>query len=320
MAKTNQEILKTITTGDLKSPGAGYLNPYQADKFLRMAYEATPFNKLHRKVKRTQKKGEIDKIAIGGRLLRKKTENTDDGYRADVQTAKIEYSTVPIRLPWEITEETLRENIEGENFEDVVMEMMTTQFGIDIEDLHWNGDTDSSDPFISINDGWRKKILAPGSGAHLIDMNASPYHGVGFGKTVLFGAVNALPNKYRGQNLRWLMSPLNRMKYIEYMTHRATGAGDNALLAAGAQVNTPLGYEIVEIPQMPDDMIVLSDPQNFIAVNTYDIRIRKTTEGREAIMEDKRFYVVHVDDDVIIQEMDAIAVIKNVDTSQLETV
>jgi hypothetical protein len=47
-----------------------------------------------------------------------------------------------------------------------------------------------------------------------------------------------------------------------------------------------------------------------LVVNTYDMKIRKTVEGKEAIMKDKRFYVAHLDYDTIIEELDATAIIK----------
>ena len=62
---------------------------------------------------------------------------------------------------------------------------------------------------------------------------------------------------------------------------------------------------------MPDDALLLTDPNNLIVVNTYDMRIRKTTEGKEAIMQDKRFYVIHFDFDTIIEELDATAIVTN---------
>ena len=62
---------------------------------------------------------------------------------------------------------------------------------------------------------------------------------------------------------------------------------------------------------MSDNKILLTDPKNLIVVNTYDMKIRKTTEGKEAIMQDKRFYVCHLDLDPIIEELDATAIITN---------
>ena len=61
---------------------------------------------------------------------------------------------------------------------------------------------------------------------------------------------------------------------------------------------------------MSDDKIILTDPKNLCVVNTYTVRIRKTTEGKEAIYQDKRFYVIHLDFDTIIEETDAAAIIK----------
>ena len=62
---------------------------------------------------------------------------------------------------------------------------------------------------------------------------------------------------------------------------------------------------------MSDDIILLTDPKNFIVVNSYNVRIRKTVEGKEAIMQDKRYYVIHLDFDPVIEELDACALIKN---------
>ncbi|PRT38265.1 phage major capsid protein [Bacillus wiedmannii] len=322
MTMTNAQLLKRLervekaamTTSGMN---AGLLSPEQSKEFFRMAFDSTPFSQLHRKATRKAKQGELDKIAIGGRILRKKTENSDDGYRAGVETSKIEYNTKPIRLPWEITEELLRENIEGEGYEDTVMQLMSTQTGIDLEDLHWNGDMDSSDPFLNINDGWLKKIKKSKT-SHIVD-HAKLVTGTGeaatangFGKGSIFSLSSAMPNKYKNGNLRWIMSPNRREKWIQYLTDRPTGAGDAALLGAGDQVNKPMGYGIVTVPSLADDVIILSDPKNFIAVNTYDTRVRKTTEGKSAVMEDKRFYVIHFDDDAVIQEMDAVAILTNI--------
>ena len=60
---------------------------------------------------------------------------------------------------------------------------------------------------------------------------------------------------------------------------------------------------------MANDTILLTDPKNLIVVNTYGIKVRRTTEGKEAVMMDKRFYVIHFDYDPIIEETDATGII-----------
>ena len=76
--------------------------------------------------------------------------------------------------------------------------------------------------------------------------------------------------------------------------------------------NSPVKIPVVECPSLDDDKIILTDPKNLIVVNTYNTKIRKTVEGKEAIMKDKRFYVVHFDFDAIIEELDAAAIITNI--------
>lgn len=144
MPTNNQIISKagTIATGTISH---GLLNPEQARKFIQQTFEATNLGPLVRHVMRTAKSGEIDKIGIASRILRAKVENTDDGYRAGVNTSVIEYACKAIRLPWEITEETLRENIEGQQMEAIITNLMTTQLGVDLEDLYLNGDEDYAD-------------------------------------------------------------------------------------------------------------------------------------------------------------------------------
>ena len=81
LLRTNKQIVKdgAVTTSVVTS---GLLQPYQAKKFLRQTFDATPLMGAIRHETRTERKGEIDKIGVGRRLLRRKVENTDDGYRA----------------------------------------------------------------------------------------------------------------------------------------------------------------------------------------------------------------------------------------------
>ena len=301
----NEEIIgkAAIQTNTMAS---GILNPEQARKFVQQTFEATNLGPLVRHEMRTSKTGEIDKIGIASRIVRKKTENTDDGYRADVKTSKIEYATTAVRLPWEITEETLRENIEGQNFEDIVTNLMTTQLGIDMEDLYLNGDesTSATDPdydFLKINDGWIKQLSA----GHVVDASQSPYSGA-MSLDLFYATLQAIPNKYNNGKLRWLMSPKRAQEWELFLLDKVItqgGAVPDSIYTAPARI------PVVECPSMPDTRIILTDPKNLIVVNTYGMQIRKTVEGKEAIMQDKRFYVVHLDYDPVIEETDATAII-----------
>ena len=291
-----------IATGTLAS---GLLNPEQARKFIQQTFDATNLGGLVRHEMRTAKTGEIDKIGIGRRIVRKKTENTDDNYRAGVDTSQIEYSTTAVRLPWEITEETLRENIEGQNFENIVTNLMTTQLGVDMEDLYLNGDeatepTDKDYDFLKINDGWIKQI---GNGGHVYDATSEDDMSL----DMFYKALASLPNKYNNGKLRWLMSPKRAQEWELFLLNKVVNQGG---AVPDSVYTSPARIQAVECPSLDDKTILLTDPKNLIVVNTYSVQIRKTTEGKEAIMQDKRFYVVHLDYDPIIEELDATAMIK----------
>ncbi len=305
MPISNRTIIQkaAIETASLSS---GLLNPEQARKFIQQTFDATNLNQLVRHEMRTAKSGEIDKIGIARRILRKKTENHDDGYRAGVETSQIEYATTAVRLPWEITEETLRENIEGQTLETIITNLMTTQLGVDMEDLYLNGDEDTESTvqdydFLKINDGWIKQIS---EGGHIYDASSESDMSL----DLYYRTLSQLPNKYNNGNLRWLMSPKRAQKWELFLLNKVIGQGGavpDSVYAAPARIPA------VECPSMSDDTIILTDPKNLVVVNTYSVKIRKTMEGKEAIMMDKRFYVVHLDYDPIIEEPDATAIIKN---------
>lgn len=347
MPISNNELIRkaAIATGTLSS---GLLNPEQARKFIQQTFDTTNLNKLIRHEMRTAKTGEIDKIGIARRILRKKTENHDDGYRAGVETSQIEYATTAVRLPWEITEETLRENIEGQNLEQIITDLMTTQLGIDLEDLYLNGDEDMSDipvfstttayakgdkvvyngklyvftgthaagawtgtdaeefgtqgdaDFLKINDGWIKQIS---NGGHVHDASGDSNMSL----DLFYKTLKTLPNKYNNGKLRWLMSPHRAQEWELFLLNKVVNAGG---AVPESVYNSPARIPAVECPSLDDGTIILTDPKNLVVVNTYSVKIRKTTEGKEAIMMDKRFYVTHLDYDPIIEELDATAIIK----------
>lgn len=322
--RTNNQIVKNaaISTDTVTH---GLLNPEQSRQFIKQTFENTALGGLIRREMRRAKTGEIDKIGIADRILRKKVEGIDanengsaptlnpntgqiTGYRATPHFSQVPYSTVAVRLPWEITEETLRENIEGQGLESTISTLMTTRLGTDLEDLYLNGDvnTPSSDPdhlFYYINDGWIKQIS---NGGHVYD--ASSITG-GMNLDLFYNALSSIPNKYNNGSLRWLMSPRRAQEWELFLLKQGLNSGANF---PDSLYNSPAAIPTVRVPSMPDSKILLINPQNMIVVNTYDVKIRKTNTDVRSIMEDKRFYVVHLDFDTIIEELDATAIIENI--------
>lgn len=305
MAISNRAIVKeAINTGSMQN--AGLLSPYQSKRFLKQSFEQQNLMKLVRHEMRTERTGEIDKIGIAKRILRAKTEGVDDGYRAGVNTSSIEYACKAVRLPWEITEETLKENIEGEGLEKTITDLMTEQVGADTEDLALNGDedTESTDPdynFLKLNDGWIKQMK---NSSHVEDRSSKNNGAMSI--SVYYDMLEQIPNKYNTGKLRWIMSPRRQQEWEKYLFEQMIQHG--GIVSEGVFKN-PASIPTISCSSLEDSDILLCDPKNLVVCNSYSMKIRKTNEGKTAVMEDKRFYVVHFDADFIIEELDACGII-----------
>jgi HK97 family phage major capsid protein len=308
MTMSNQALLRkaagAIGTADVGTAGSGLLSAEQSTVFLKRVYDATPFSQAQRNLTRKSGEGSINKIGIGGRILRKKNEGVDDATLVKPEFGEVDYVVRRYRADSEINEEVFQDNIEGEGFEDTWINEVTGQIGRDLEDLHFNGDESlTSDPFLKLNEGWLEQLAASGSGAHRV--NGATIDSGAVTKGQFFAGLAAMPGKFKSDgSLRWIGNPSVFEAYFEYLTDRATAAGDAALLGGDARL--PGAIPRLEVPAMPTTRLVLADPKNFIVVTKREIRYRKTTEGREAIRQDKRFYAWFLGTDPIIEETDAI--------------
>lgn len=290
----------------------GMLNPEQSTEFLKMVFDDSSFLGELSHQTRTATKGTIEKLGIGRRLLRKQIEATDNlsGKGVDPSIGSVPYSCTDVLLGAEISEKFLRENIEQEGFETTFMGMIANQVKVDMLDLAFNGDsaTVNTNPdydFLSIDDGIVKQLA---TGSHILD---STTLGTTFTDDIFTGALRALPSKYFNKSkYRWIANNDMYIRWIEYLKKRNTAAGDMAILN-GANIN-PLNVEWRIVPNFPDNKIILADPSNFTVVNTYDIQLRKTVEGKEAVYRDMRFYALHLDMDTIILEKDAVVTIDKI--------
>lgn len=166
--KTNGQIIQKSTIVTTMDQTA--LNYEQVDAFMAMAYESTEFLKGIRTITRTSAKGTIDKIGVTGRNLRGKVENNMATNTVGPTFPQVPYAVAPVVLPFEITEEFIRQTqrVRGQNAEEIIMAAMTKNYADNMQDLGFNGDTatPNTDPdydFLKINDGWLKKARSKGN-------------------------------------------------------------------------------------------------------------------------------------------------------------
>ena len=302
----NIQIVKDSLRSD--SITHGRLRPYQAEEFHKQTFEATPLAKAMRHVIRTEKSGNIDKIGIGRRIVRETHEGVDDGYRAGVDFGTVPYQTRRVRVPWEASEQFFEDSIEREDIGKTVMGLMTTQTGIDIEDLEVNGNENvaSTDPdynFLKINNGIIQQVTA---GGHLLDAGQSTSYGGNIDYTVFGKLLRSIPSKHRGAGLRWLMSPGRQLDWETYLLGKSINSGG---IVPDSFYDSPFKIPTIEVPNMPDDCVILADPLNFTDIRTLNMRIRKDDQSKDAIYKEMRYYVIILDFDVIVEELGATGII-----------
>ena len=191
---SNELLEKVITTTSLggDTGHSGLLTPEQSNRFIDYMWDATVLGGQVRTIRMKSDTAEIDRIAVGERLLRVATEAVDDGLNAGIAFGKISMTTTKLRLDWELSSESLEDGIEGEGLEDHVARLMASQVANDLEDLAINGDaTETADPLLKAFDGWSRRAKAAG---HVID-----HGGNEIDRSVWHKALKAMPRKYLQQ-------------------------------------------------------------------------------------------------------------------------
>jgi len=304
---TSERSLNKVTTSDFS--GGGLLNRQQFDEFFQIAQDEAQIMDQVRFERLQGPKQQIDRIGVGERLLREATEATA-GNLNNPNTESIDMDAVKMELPWEVSMETVEDTIEGEGTADILVEKFARQFGVDSEDLAFNGDTTSGDAFLSINDGWIRDAEQQGPAANVDHANAT------IDKSIFNNLMTSLDAKYRRnpEDLVFITSLNQKQNYKDYLTDRSTAAGD-AMLMTGEEP-TPYGRPIVTPVGFPDDRIMLTTPMNLVWGVHRDVNMRVTQEGEAVVKRDLYgIYNLLARTDYKVEESNAVALAQNVATS-----
>jgi hypothetical protein len=307
----------------------GLLNPEQSARFLDYMFDATVIGKVARTIRMKADTTEIDRIGVGEKLMKLATEGDDTGANSAVTFSKISLTTKKLRLDWELSTESLEDNIEGADLEDHIARMMATQAGNDIEDVVLNGNTAlSQDALYKAFNGVVKKAK---TSAHVVDAA-----GANISRAVFNSALKALPRKYkqRRTDLRFL-SGSNLIQDYLYTTSQniqnvnpqdiASGIirGDVPVLGGPAGYVAPyaFGIPIVEVPLLPETQtgdysaasgshgdIHLTFPNNVVIGIKRDVTVYRFFWPKKDSIE----YTMYTRVGVQIEQADAWVVVKNV--------
>lgn len=261
---TNQDILrKAFETGDFPS-GVGLLNPEQQDMFVVLLKRHNVLLSLARSVRMTQGVSDIDKLHVSEPITRSAAENTMSPTPTKPKTNKVTLVTKKLISNWDITTETLQENIEKRNFESTLMNSLVQRIGVDVEMLAIQGDEAGTlvagspvSELLINNDGWYKKSLS----SHVLDLG-----GASISRSVFREMLRMMPKQYRNDpELRFIMSDSTFIDWQDLLAGGnafATDAGavgaDSIAAAAfsgsGNGINAPYGRRVIRAPLIPDDL------------------------------------------------------------------
>lgn len=273
--------------------GAGRLNPEQADRFIDYVLDQSVILKDGIRVRRMNAdRADLDKLAIGARVIRRATEGTAPADVVGLTASRRQLVVTEIILPADVTFSFMEDNIEREDFEDHLMRLFATQLANDLEDLAINGDAGSPDPFLSIEDGWLKILRTPGF-ANVFDTDGS----TDFRNVVFQGMLEALPAKFKANPrlLRFYVSTTNEERYRFQLGQRQTAGGDQILL--GGDRVTYAGVPVVAVPFMPADQHVLTLPDNLVFGVRRDVSLGIFRHERKRVWE--YTWTVRVDFEVV---------------------
>jgi len=326
-----EKVISTSTIGTGVG-GGGLLAPAQADRFISYIWDATTLGGQVRKVRMRGNEVELDRMAVGERVVRLATEAVDDAVNVKVAFAKVSLSSQKLRLDWELSSESLEDNLEGEAFEDHVARLLSAQAANDIEDLAINGDVNNTgDALFKSFDGWRKRLYA---GANVVDAA-----GANLDRGVFHRALRAMPRKYMARRgaLKWFTSAGLLQDYVYSAAFTEGNTGDNyvrtdaevnaalndplAGAAAGWSPAAPFGIRAQEVPLFPEydvdgagsgtatgSDVWLVDPNNLIWGVKREIQVYRQFVPRKDTIE----YTMFTRVGCAIENPNAAVLVKNV--------
>lgn len=323
--------------------GNGLLYPDQANRFLDYMWDATILAKAARTIRMRSNTTEIDRVAVGQRIMTVAQEDNPRDYVAangtysnangstfsaqNVTFNKVSLTTRKLRLDWELSAESLEDNIEGPDLEDHIARLMATQAGNDIEDTLING-TGTGSGLMSAFQGFRSLAL---NNAHVVDAN-----GYGLDKTVFNEAMKRLPRKYkqRRNQLRFFTGSNLVQDYLFNLTANAGNGnpfdiasgiirGDVAANDGGPGTVTPFafGIPVINVPLIAETQVGdysgatgshgdvhLTFPQNFVIGIKRDVTVYRLFQPKKDTIE----YTLFIRVGCVMENYDAHVIVKNI--------
>ncbi|KKN20734.1 hypothetical protein LCGC14_0932540 [marine sediment metagenome] len=270
-----EAVVKRITTTTL---GETALHPEKAAQLVRELEFSTPMLGATRRLDMKSDKRDIDRIGFTGRLMNvAPAEGEPIVTESTPAFTSNELSVVKAVGVVELSDESLEDNIERENFEDTLIALIGSQAGIDLEELYLNGDVGSGDPYLALTDGWNVLANNQITGAANLDFTAADVESM-FEAMLVEILTNARQFMRRRQDMKFWVSWKAENDYRELLRQRGTDLGDSVQTKA-----QPLAYKgipVVPVFNMPITDALMATDDNLVYGIRRDIRLEPERQAR----------------------------------------
>lgn len=273
---SNELLQKVITSSGLGSTDGAFLNHDQAKNFIDFAWDATTLAKEADRRVMSAPEQSWNTVAVGARITRGAIEAVDTGENAAASFTRLTLRTHKLRLDWELSADSLEDNIEGKDLDTHLARLFAGQFGQDLEDLAINGDSTSTNPLLKVADGWHKQALQ----GRVVDASAGTGMGTQLGRRHFNAALKALPRKFQARkgDLRFYASPQLCNDYLFAQSEMDANPADIVLAAlrsspitdgdAGSTIAAPFGVPLKEVPMFDTGFNVANADTDVSALET----------------------------------------------------
>lgn len=310
---TNRAILEkaAISLSDIAGSN-GILQTAQAQRFIRLLVKESKIMPMCTVTPLKAPKQLINKSRFTSRVLRRGQEATA---LADADVSKptftfAEHDAQLFKAEVRITDETLEDNIEGDQLRQTIMSMLAERMAFDMDDLIVNSDVTSPTDELAAFDG----LLALAT-SNVVNAGTTTLH-----KGILRDMLKTMPSEWLRNKgaMRFLTSVDAEIDYRDSLSDRMTGLGDQALAAVGSE-SSVVGYSgvpVIDIPAFPENLgggtnttnIILTDPKNIDVGIWRKLRIETDKDVRAGVL----IVVATMRFDMIYQEELAVVKATNV--------
>lgn len=313
---TNARLMKAATAVDTSDlTNGGKLLPEQQNQFITFMRDYSQFLNRINMITMQAPQRQLDYLDVNRRAMRTQLENQNNETTGDITTKKRTLTAKGVIMPYDVTMQFYKENIEKQNAGTTLARMFAQQFANDVVDLAFNGDEAASstgaDDFLKINDGW-VKILKNDPATHKHDSTTAETDNKDM--IVIFSEMlSEMPSQYfqmyqteDKSNLKIFVSHAENFAYKEQLVQRNTALGDS-VLTNGQNVNFN-GFEIVPVGFLPNGTRILTSYRNLVygiygpSLEVYHEVNPRFTRHEYTLMADFDFEIMNPDAAVLSQK------------------